>query len=63
MSGTIIAIVIFSCTFGTDFEKLILTIETITYVWRCNPNSITRSSEYNFWGIFYSLRFRPNSTI
>ena len=29
MSGTIIAIVIFSCTFGTDFEKLILTIETI----------------------------------
>ena len=29
MNGTNIAIVIFSCTFGTDFEKLKLTIEKI----------------------------------
>jgi len=26
-------------------------INTITYVWRCNPKSITRASEYNFWGM------------
>jgi len=26
-------------------------LEDITYVWRCNQKSITRSSEYNFWGI------------
>jgi len=27
------------------------TIDDVIYVWRCNKNSMTRSSEYNFWGI------------
>ena len=26
-------------------------IDDIIYVWRCNPKSITRASEYNFWGM------------
>lgn len=26
-------------------------INTVIYVWRCNHNSITRATEYNFWGM------------
>ena len=26
-------------------------IDDVTYIWKCNKKSITRSSEYNFWGI------------
>jgi len=41
----------------TGFNNLIflctsvVNIDDITYIWRCNPKSITRSSEYNFWGM------------
>ena len=41
----------------TGFNNLIILctnmylINDITYIWRCNPNSITRASEYNFWGM------------
>lgn len=35
------------CFFCTD----VLTINDFIYVWKCNQKSMTRSSEYNFWGI------------
>jgi glycosyltransferase involved in cell wall biosynthesis len=35
------------CFFCTD----VLVLDDFIYVWKCNQKSMTRSSEYNFWGI------------